>query len=149
MVGIRGDQLHPGTGVLYGQGAGDGDRVLLEKANGIQTLCRRYQVDFKRDGRITGNSDIECWAIQRNVRIADNRPLRQRGIVSVLKVSQIDCNPGRAGSRVIGMVTTKNCRVVLILLATVVMLVPPSPANRVLAQDTPARGYWVDPSTGL
>ena len=72
-----------------------------------------------------------------------------RGIVSVLKVSQIDRNPGRAGSRVTGMSTMKNCRVVLILLATVAMLAQSSSVNRVLAQDTQSRGYWIDPSTGL
>jgi hypothetical protein len=47
------------------------------------------------------------------------------------------------------MNTTKNVRVVLILFASVAILAQPSSANRVLAQNTQSRGYWVDASTGL
>ena len=77
-----------------------------------------------------------------------------RGVVSVLEVPQIHHIANMAGTTITDMNVTKSratCRVVLILLSTVAMIAgaQSSTQDQGSAQETLARGYWSDSSTGL
>jgi hypothetical protein len=85
------------------------------------------------------------------------RPTAQssiRGVVSVLEVPQIHHIANMTGTTITDMNVTKSratCRVVLILLSTVAMIAgaQSSTQDQSSAQETLARGYWSDSSTGL
>jgi hypothetical protein len=83
-----------------------------------------------------------------------NRPMRDRRLVSMLQVSQADHVTEHVDSIVSDMKVSEfapTVWVVLLLLSTASSFAcaQSSPKDAELAQETQARGYWTDPSTGL
>jgi hypothetical protein len=74
-----------------------------------------------------------------------------RSIVTVSKVSQVDRIAGEARTRITGMKVSWQIGVVLVLFSAAIMIARAQFSTTVpsLAHETQARGYWVDPSTGL
>jgi hypothetical protein len=74
-----------------------------------------------------------------------------RSIVTVSKVSQVDRIAGEARTRITGMKVSWQTGVVIALFSAAIMIARAQFSTTVpsLAEEPQARGYWVDPSTGL